>query len=59
MSHAADISGEDFFYQVLEDIEEEVESRPSYTQELTPNTPEYTFEEEDEDPMKGEALLQG
>jgi hypothetical protein len=31
MSHAADISGEDFFYQVLEDIEEDVEARPSHT----------------------------
>jgi hypothetical protein len=46
----ADISGEDFFYQVLEDIEEEVESGPSHTQQLTPDTPEYTFKEEDEDP---------
>jgi hypothetical protein len=50
MSHAADISGEDFFYQVLEDIEEEVEAGPSHIRQLTPDTPEYTFEEEDEDP---------
>jgi len=50
MSHVADISGEDFFYQVLEDIKEEVEAGPSHTQQLSPDTPEYTFEEEDEDP---------
>jgi hypothetical protein len=49
MSHVADISGEDLFYQVLENIEEEVEAGPSHTRQ-TPDTPEYTFEEEDEDP---------
>jgi hypothetical protein len=42
MSYVADISGEDFFYQVLEDIEVELEAGPSHTQELTPNTPKYT-----------------
>jgi hypothetical protein len=49
MSHTADISGEDFIYQLLDKIEEEVEAGPSHTRQLTPNTPEYTFEEEDKD----------
>jgi hypothetical protein len=57
MSHVADISGEDFFYQVLEDIKEEVEAAPSHTQQLTPDTPEYTFKEEDEDPTPSHHLL--
>jgi hypothetical protein len=57
MSHAADISGEDFFYQVLEDIGEEVEAGPSHTRQLTPDTPEYTFEEEDEDLTPSHHLL--
>jgi hypothetical protein len=57
MSHVADISGEDFVYQVLEDIEEEVEAGPSHTQELTPDMPEFTFEEEDEDPTTSHHLL--
>jgi hypothetical protein len=48
-SHATDISGEDFFYHVLEDIEEEVEAGPSHTRQLSPDTPEYTFKKEDED----------
>jgi hypothetical protein len=56
MSHVADISGDNFFYQVLEDIEE-VEAEPSHTRQLTPDIPEYTFEEEDEDPTPSHHLL--